>query len=280
MKVVLFCGGMGTRMRDYSEAVPKPMVRLRYRPILWHIMRYYAHYGVKEFILALGYKGDVIKDYFLNYNECLSNDFVMTDGGRRVDLLRRDIDDWRITFVDTGLTSNIGERLRAVEPYVGGDELFLANYADGLTDCPLPRLLDHHLDTKSIATFLAVKPSASFHLADLDETGAVRGVRDVKSTATWINGGFFVLRNEIFDYLGPGEELVLEPFQRLIRLGALSALRHEGFWRGVDTFKDLMEMEHLVSQDAAPWEVWRKLDEALPAETIRLQGQRVGGAAA
>src|SRR6201998_4508801 len=142
MKVVLFCGGLGMRIREYPEPVPKPMITIGYRPILWHVMKYYAHYGHNDFILCLGYKGDVIKEYFLNYDECLSNDFVLSTGARRIDLLRKDIADWRITFVDTGMTSNIGERLKAVEPFLRGETMFLANYSDGLTDFPLPLLID------------------------------------------------------------------------------------------------------------------------------------------
>ena len=142
MKVVLFCGGLGMRLREYSEIIPKPMVNIGYRPILWHVMKYYAHFGHKEFILCLGYKADIIKNYFLNYNEYLSNDFVLTKGGKDLQLIHSDIDDWKITFVDTGLTSNIGQRLKAVQQYVAGDEMFLANYTDGLSDCPLPVLID------------------------------------------------------------------------------------------------------------------------------------------
>ena len=140
MKVVLFCGGLGLRIRD-GEKMPKPMVTLGYRPLLWHVMKYYAHYGHKDFILCLGYRGDVIKDYFLNYNECLSNDFVLSEGGKNLQLISRDIDDWTIRFVDTGLTTNIGQRLRAVESYVRNEPEFLANYTDGLTNLPLPHQL-------------------------------------------------------------------------------------------------------------------------------------------
>src|SRR5258706_2998920 len=138
MKVVLFCGGFGMRMREYSEAVPKPMVPIGYRPILWHVMKYYAHYGHRDFVLCLGFKADVIKNYFLRYDECLSNDFVLTQGGKDVELLGRDIHDWRITFVDTGLTSNVGHRLKLVEKHLQDDPIFLANYTDGLSDVPLP----------------------------------------------------------------------------------------------------------------------------------------------
>src|SRR5512136_780682 len=138
MKVVLFCGGLGTRLRGLSDDIPKPMVRIGYRPILWHVMKYYAYYGHKEFILCLGYKADRIKDYFLNYNEYVSNDFTMTNGGKDIQLVKSDIQDWRITFVDTGLKSNIGQRLWAVRKYLEGEEMFLANYSDGLTDLNLP----------------------------------------------------------------------------------------------------------------------------------------------
>ena len=137
MKVVLFCGGLGMRIREAGENVPKPMVTIGYRPIVWHLMKYYAHYGHKEFILCLGYRGDVIKNYFLNYTETLSNDFVLSEGGKKLELLKSDIQDWKITFVDTGLSSNIGMRLKAVERLVGNDREFLANYSDGLSNLPL-----------------------------------------------------------------------------------------------------------------------------------------------
>jgi len=132
MKVVLFCGGLGTRLREYSETIPKPMANIGYRPILWHLMKYYAHFGHTEFILCLGYRGDLIKQYFLDYNECLSNDFELSGGGKHVRLYGRDIDQWKITFADTGLHSNIGQRLKAVQRYLGDDPIFLANYSDGL----------------------------------------------------------------------------------------------------------------------------------------------------
>ena len=142
MKVVIFCGGLGMRLRDFSEAVPKPMIPVGYRPILWHVMRYYAHFGHKDFILCLGYKADTIKSYFLNYDETISNDFVFAEGGKRVDLLESDIQDWTITFVDTGLNANIGQRLKAVQPFLDGEQTFLANYGDGVTNLPLPEMIE------------------------------------------------------------------------------------------------------------------------------------------
>lgn len=257
MKVVLFCGGLGLRMRDYSESIPKPMVPLGNRPILWHVMRYYAHFGHKDFILCLGHKGHVIKDFFLNYDECASNDFVLTGGGRKVDLLARDIDDWRITFVDTGTNASIGERLLAAKPFLAGEEVFLANYSDGLTDFPLPRVIDQLGRPGVVGAFLAARPNTSFHFVCQDGDGFVERVEDVVSADLWVNAGYFAFRREIFNYVRPGEELVEEPFARLMRERRLVAERHDGFWRGCDTFKDLQTLESLQARGPAPWEVWR-----------------------
>lgn len=256
MKVVLFCGGQGMRMREFSEAIPKPMVPIGNRPVLWHLMKYYAHYGHTEFILCLGYRADVIKEYFLNYEEWRSNDFVLSEGGRQVDLLNRDIDHWRVTFVDTGLHTNIGQRLAAVREHIGDDEVFLANYADGLSDAPLPAIVGQAEREDRIATFLCVTPRQSFHVVRLDERSSVTDVTPSSEAGMLINGGFFVLRREIFDYLGPGEELVYEPFDRLMAEGRLGGYEHHGFWAGMDTFKDRVELDELYASGHAPWEVW------------------------
>jgi len=278
MKVVLFCGGLGTRLRDYSEKIPKPLVPLGYRPIVWHVMKYYAHFGCNDFVLCLGYKGDTIKEYFLNYDECLSNDFVLSQGARRIDLLRKDIEDWRITFVDTGISSNIGQRLKAVEPFLKDETIFLANYSDGLSDFPLPRLIEEFKARKAVGMFLSVRPNYSFHFVRRGPDGRVVSVDDVVKANAWINGGFFVFSNEIFDYMRPGEELVEEPFQRLIEAGKLFACDYEGFWRCVDTFKDLQALENLLARGTAPWEVWRQ-DES-PAPTMILPPRSDGAATA
>jgi len=257
MKVVLFCGGQGMRMRDYSDVIPKPMVQIGYRPILWHLMKYYAHYGHKEFILCLGYRGDVIKDYFLNYNECVSNDFVLTAGGKKVDLISRDIDDWKITFVDTGLSSNVGERLMKVRRYVDSDEMFMANYADGLADLRLPTLTDFFDQQRRTACFVAVKPMASYHVISMGRDGLVTDVKSTALSSGRINGGFFVFRREIFDYMKPGEELVEKPFRRLIEAKELAAYSHDGFWACMDTFKEKQSLDELHAKGNAPWEVWK-----------------------
>ncbi len=257
MKVVLFCGGFGMRIREYSEDVPKPMVPIGYRPILWHVMKYYAHWGHRDFILCLGYKADVIKRYFLEYDEALSNDFTLT-GGNQVELHNRDIDDWRITFVDTGLNTNIGGRLRAVRDYLGDDEMFLANYSDNLTTVPLDRMIDSFRASDNVASFLCVRPSQSFHLVNLDGDDHVESIRHVSQSDVWINGGYFVLRREIFDYMEEGDELVEKPFERLIAEKRLAAYRWDGFFVCMDTFKERQMLEDLYVRGEAPWTVWEK----------------------
>lgn len=256
MKVVLFCGGLGTRMRDYSETIPKPMVNIGYRPILWHVMKYYAHYGHKDFILCLGYKADMIKSYFLNYNEWLSNNFTLSNGSQ-MQLFNRDIQDWNITFVDTGLTANIGQRLKAVEKYIGDDEVFLANYSDGLTDLHLPTYLENFYNLNKVGSFLCVRPSQSFHLVDMNENGLVRDIQDVKQRDIWINGGYFIFKKDIFKYIDIGEELVLEPFQKLIAKEELFAYKHSGFFGVMDTFKEKQLLDDMYARGERPWELWR-----------------------
>jgi glucose-1-phosphate cytidylyltransferase len=275
MKVVLFCGGMGMRMREYSDMIPKPMIEIGYRPLIWHIMKYYAHYGHTEFILCLGYRGDVIKQYFLNYDECLSNDFVLSNGGRDLQLRSRDIDDWRITFVDTGLNANIGQRLTAVEPYLEGDEIFMANYADGLSDLPLPEYLAYFRQRAPIASVLCVRPNHTFHIVSLRADGVVSGIRHVADSGVSINGGFFVFTKEIFRYIRAGEELVEEPFRRLIGDGQLVAYRYDGFWACIDTFKDKQMFDAMNARGETPWQVWKPA--ARPG--YRLETQDAGAAA-
>lgn len=260
MKVVLFCGGLGTRMREYSENIPKPMVPIGYRPILWHVMKYYAHYGHKDFILCLGYKADLIKNYFRNYDECLSNDFILSDGGKQLRLLNSDIQDWRITFIDTGTASNIGQRLKAVERHLQDEEMFLANYTDGLTDLCLPEYIDHFAESRKIASFLAVRPTQSFHVVSAADE-VVNGIQHAGDANLWINGGYFVFRKEIFKYMQPGEELVEEPFQRLIAGKQLIAPQYRGFWACMDTFKEKQQLDDLYARGEAPWEVWKEAQQ-------------------
>jgi glucose-1-phosphate cytidylyltransferase len=258
MKVVLFCGGLGMRLRDYSDTIPKPMIHIGYRPILWHVMKYYAHYGHKDFILCLGYKADMIKDYFLNYNECLSNDFVLSKGGSQIQLLNRDIDDWRITFVDTGITASVGQRLKLVESYLAGEDIFLANYTDGVTDLPCPEYLSYFLTRQKIASFLCVRPNQTFHVVSL-QRDIVTDLEYIGRADIWMNGGFFIFHRDIFRYIQDGEDLVEQPFRRLINEQQLLAYQYKGFWACMDTFKDKQQLEELHLSGQAPWEVWKSL---------------------
>ncbi|HTS87422.1 MAG TPA: sugar phosphate nucleotidyltransferase [Gemmatimonadales bacterium] len=257
MKVVLFCGGLGMRLRDYADNVPKPMVPLGYRPILWHLMKYYAHYGHRDFILCLGYRGDLIKNYFLHYEEGLSNDFILSEGGRKRELLTSDIEDWRITFVETGLSSNIGQRLMAVKKHLAGEEMFLANYSDGLTDLPLPQQVQAFQKSGAHACFLSVRPNLSYHFVSVDAAGRVQSFRDIAQSGLRVNGGFFVFRQEIFDNVQPGEELVEKPFTRLVEQQKLLAYEYDGFWVPMDTAKDKARLDELHASGKPPWYVWK-----------------------
>jgi glucose-1-phosphate cytidylyltransferase len=243
-------------MREHSENIPKPLVNIGYRPILWHLMKYYAHFGHNDFVLCLGHRGSMIKDYFLNYDECLSNDFTLSQGGKSIDLLSSDIQDWRITFVETGLTANIGQRLKAVERHLATDEVFMANYADGLTDLPLPALLNYFSEHDKVACFMAVKPTQTFHIVSTRDGGTVDSIRDIDGSDIRINGGFFIFKQEIFSYIKDGEELVQEPFQRLITEQQLVAYKYDGFWACMDTFKEKQRFDDMYARGEAPWEVW------------------------
>lgn len=257
MKVVLFCGGMGTRLREHSDTIPKPLVSIGHRPILWHLMRYYAHFGHKEFILCLGYRGDMIREFFLNYDECMSNDFVLSEGGNKKEPRARDIADWRITFVDTGLSSNIGKRLCRVRDYLENDEFFLANYADGLSDLPLNEHVADFQGRNITASFVAVPTTQSYHGVRSAENGTVTSFGPMQESDFSINAGFFCFRRDIFDFIEPGDELVEAPFQRLILLRQLAVFRHQGFWRPMDTFKDKLAFDEMVAVDDCPWMLWK-----------------------
>jgi len=269
MKVVLFCGGQGMRMRPLTpEApgaagngggdLPKPMVHVGgMRPLLWHVMKYYAHYGHKDFILCLGYRGDAIKEYFLHYKEYLTNDFVLADGGASIDLITSDIKDWRITFVDTGLTSSVGQRLMAVRDHLEGEECFLANYSDGLSDLPLEPYQRTFDESGKTAAFACVRPPHSSHIVRVDDEGAVTGIAPLHDSGVWINGGYFIFRKEIFDHMEAGEDLVDAPFHRLIAANKLLGYRYDGFWTCIDTFKEKQDLDEMWARGDRPWEVWR-----------------------
>ncbi len=221
-------------------------------------MKYYSHYGHKDFILCLGYKADAIKSFFLNFEECISNDFIMTDGCKNIHLLNNDINDWKITFVDTGLYSNIGQRLMAIREHLDGEEVFMANYADGLTDLPLHKLIDHFYKYNKIGCMLCVTPNNVFHIVTMNGDSIVTDLSYANEGALMVNGGYFIFKKDIFRYIEENEELVHEPFQRLIKEEQLIAYKYNGFWACMDTFKQKQELEEIYSRGGAPWEVWNK----------------------
>jgi glucose-1-phosphate cytidylyltransferase len=255
MKVVLFCGGYGMRMRTAEDdVIPKPLQMVGPRPLLWHVMRYYAHYGHKDFILCLGYGADKIKDFFLGYRETESNDFVMRGG--EVELLASDISDWSVTFVDTGLESPIGERLRRVRKYLGDDEYFLANYADVLTDAPLDDIVERVVRTGAAGSMLIVPPQQSFHCVDVTADGEVKDILPISQFPVWENGGYFVLSQEVIDLIPPDGDLVADACGALSGTGRLIGYRHQGFWKPADTFKERAELDADYKQGIRPWMVW------------------------
>jgi glucose-1-phosphate cytidylyltransferase len=257
MKVVLFCGGLGTRLREHSDTIPKPLVSIGYRPIIWHLMRYYAHFGHNEFVLCLGYRGDLVRDYFLHYREEMTNDFTLNGSDRSVTLHSGDISDWKITFVDTGLHSNIGQRLLRAKKYLQNEEMFLANYADGLSNLPIDRQIAEFSAGNAIASFVAVHSSQSFHAVQMGADGHVTSLGAMSDQALLINGGFFVLRQEIFSNIEEGEEMLDKPFSRLIAQKRLTAFRWDGFWQCMDTFKDKISFDRMEAKGECPWALWK-----------------------
>jgi glucose-1-phosphate cytidylyltransferase len=271
MKVVLFCGGLGLRMRSSDDSAPKPMMPIGHRPVLWHVMRYYAHFGHREFILCLGYGGKTVKEYFLDYREAESNDFVLSEAGRKIELLGSDIGNWRITFIDTGLETAIGERLRRVRQYLGDDEIFLANYGDVLTDAPMDSIVEQLAASDAAGSILAVKPQDSFHVLDIDSASRITNFTPAAEMSMRINGGYFVFRQDIFDYLNEGEDLVMDGCVRAAKDGRMLAIPYDGFWAPMDTLKERSTLERRYFTGDSPWMVWngtRTHDDNAPMPTM------------
>ncbi len=257
MKVVLFCGGLGMRMREGASTSPKPMAMVGERPLLWHVMRYYAHFGHTDFVLCLGYGSSAVKDFFLNYDETRSNDFVIENGARDVKLFSTDISDWRITLVDTGLHAPIGERLRRVRRFVDGEAMFMANYADVLTNAQLPEMIQRFEASSAVAGLLAVPPQSSHHVVDIGEDGLITQVTPMRDLRQWENGGYFLLRPEIFDYLLEGEDLVEDVLmRRLVPQRQVLAFPYKGYWSPADTVKERAQLEEMYHRGTCPWMIW------------------------
>jgi glucose-1-phosphate cytidylyltransferase len=256
VKVVLFCGGLGMRMRDGVTNAPKPLAPVGERPLLWHVMRYYAFYGHTDFVLCLGYGAAAVKDFFLNYDETRSNDFVLEKGAREVTLFRTDIAEWRITFVDTGLHSAIGERLRRVRHFIEDEPMFLANYADVLTNASLSDMITRFEASDAVVSLLAVPPQSSHHAVEIGDNGLITRVTPTRELPHWENGGYFILRPEIFDELQEGEDLVEDAVSRLVHKGRVLAYPYKGYWSPADTVKERAQLEEQYQRADCPWMIW------------------------
>ncbi|WP_003544770.1 glucose-1-phosphate cytidylyltransferase [Desulfotomaculum nigrificans] len=259
MKVVLLCGGKGTRLKEETAFRPKPLVSVGEKPILWHIMKLYAHFGYKDFVLCLGYLGEMIKQYFLNY-ELMNSDLTLSfTPERKIEIHKKPQLDWQITMADTGIEAMTGCRLKRIEPYIGTDSDFMVTYGDGLTDVDISKLVAFHKSHGCLATVTGVRPLSRF--GELDVQGDIVKEFSEKSQVTrgWINGGFFVFRREFFNYLTDDNNCILErePLERLARDGQLKIYKHRGFWQCMDTYRDMEQLNKLWREGNAPWEVWR-----------------------
>jgi glucose-1-phosphate cytidylyltransferase len=257
MKVVILCGGLGTRLREETEFRPKPLVEIGARPVLWHIMKTYAHYGFQEFVLCLGYRGSMIKDYFLNY-EAMNNDFTICLGRKSQILFDGSHQEqgFQVTLADTGLETMTGGRIKRIAKYVGEDT-FMMTYGDGLSDVDIGRLLEFHQSHGRLATVTIVRPVSRFGVVEIGEENRVLEFTEKPVSQGWISAGFLVLNRGIFDYLS-GDDCILErgPLEQLAREGQLMSYRHEGFFFAMDTYRDYQHLSQLWATGKAPWKVW------------------------
>ena len=256
MKAVILAGGMGTRLREETEFRPKPMIEIGGRPILWHIMKYLSSFGINDFIICIGYKGDYIKEYFTNY-QTLSHD-VTVKLGQISGITRHDVgalENWTVTLADTGLTTMTGGRLKKVEKYLNG-ETFLCTYGDGLANIDIYQLVQFHESHGRVASVTAVRPTSRFGAMDISGDSTVRNFSEKPKSDAWVNGGYFIFENDVFNYLSDDSVLEKTPLEKLAQSSQLKAYKHEGFWQPMDTYRETQELNELWIQDQAPWKVW------------------------
>lgn len=259
MKVVILAGGRGTRISEESHLKPKPMIEIGDAPILWHIMKTYSYYGYNEFVICLGYKGYIIKEYFANYyrhmSEAITYDFT---SGNTVEVHQNKVEPWKVTLVDTGLNTLTGSRIKRIEPYVG-DNCFMLTYGDGLANIDINQLIKNHKENNKLATITAVQPDGRFGRLELEGDKVTGFTEKVKGDGGWINGGFMVCEPQVFNYIKDRDTTILEqePLQNLARDGQLNAYRHDGFWQPMDTLREKIILDELWETKNAPWKVWR-----------------------
>lgn len=258
MKVVILCGGLGTRLREETEFRPKPLVDVGGRPILWHIMKMYAHFGFRDYILCLGYRGNMIKEYFLNY-EAMNNDFTICLGNKAHIQYNgnHEEQDFRVTLAETGAESMTGGRLKRVERYLENEERFMLTYGDGLSDVNISKLLDFHLSHGKLATVTTFRPVSRFGILDISKANQVMNFIEKPKSDAWASAGFFIFERRIFDYLD-GDQTILErePLERLAEEGQLMAYNHEGFFHAMDTYREYQVLNDLWKSGEAPWKQW------------------------
>ncbi len=257
MKVAILAGGLGTRLQEETQIKPKPMVEIGGRPILWHIMKIYSHFGFKEFVIALGYRGGIIKDYFLNYRTRDSNLIIDLKSGDTQVASAHDVEDWKVHLIDTGIDTMTGGRIKRIADYLG-DEPFMVTYGDGIADINLKAVLELHQKENRIATVSAVRPPARFGQIRLDKTGVIGFAEKPQADSGWINGGFFVLDSKIKKYINDDDTIFeREPLERLAQEGMLSSYQHDGFWQCMDTVRDVELLQSLWASGNAPWRIWK-----------------------
>lgn len=257
MKVAILAGGLGTRLGEETSIRPKPMVEIGGKPILWHIMKIYSHYGFNDFVVLCGYKHEYIKEYFMNY--FMDNSDVTFDlANNSVTVHEKRVEPWKVTLLDTGLKTLTGGRIKRAQEIIG-NETFMLTYGDGVSDVNIAELVEWHKKNRKIATLTAVQPQGRFGVLDLDEDNVIRSFQEKpKQGGSWINGGFFVLEPQVFDYIPAGDDVIWEqePLRELAHAGQLCAYRHEGFWRPMDMLKDKKDLNAMWDNGQAPWKVW------------------------
>lgn len=237
MQVVILCGGKGTRLKEKTESLPKPLIEIGDRPILWHIMKTYSAYGYHHFVLCLGYKGSMIREYFENPAR------------------KKDHESWKITFADTGEETQTGGRIKKIAPFIK-EKTFMVTYGDGLSDISIPKLVQFHKAHGKIGTVTAVRPPSQFGLLDIDAAGQVNSFREKPKMEDWINGGFFVFNQEFFNFLSDQDILEKKPLEALSQEGQLMAYKHDSFWKCMDTYKDTITLNDYWTSQKAPWKIW------------------------
>ena len=259
MKVVILAGGLGTRLSEETRLIPKPMVEIGGKPILWHIMKTYSFYGFNDFIILTGYKSHVIKDYFVNYYQQYS-DITVDMVNNSVEIHRTQTEPWKVTMLYTGQETMTGGRIKKAQPYIG-NERFLLTYGDGVSDVNIQDTIEKHIQSKKTVSMTAVQPSGRFGALDISQDGAIREFKEKpQGDGAWINAGFFVCEPEVFDYIPDGDDIIFEriPLENLAKANQLQSYKHNGFWRPMDTLRDKNDLTEMWLSDSAPWAIWNK----------------------